>query len=122
MSTWQLYLDDLRHPDQTYTDEVRELRPREWTVARSSAEAIKLVQEHGMPVRLSLDHDLGICDNGKGGVTTDVVMTFLKWLANEYWDGVQDVPWYAIHSANPVGAKNIQSFMDSWVRSVEMKA
>jgi len=120
--TWQLYLDDLRHPNQTYSDEVRELRPREWTVARSSEEAKKLVLERGMPERMSLDHDLGICSNGKGGVTTDVAMTFLKWLASEYWDGVQDVPWYAIHSANPVGAKNIQSFMDSWTRSVEMKA
>lgn len=120
--TWQLYLDDLRNPADTYTGAVPELAPQTWIVARSSQEARKLVEKLGMPMRMSLDHDLGICSNGKGGMTTDITPTFLRWLANEYWDGCAMVPTYIVHSANPVGAKNIESFMVSWHRSSEMQA
>ena len=120
--TWQLFIDDLRNPADVYSAAVPELAPQTWTVARSSEEAVKLVQKLGMPTRMSLDHDLGICSNGKGGTTTDIVPTFLRWLANEFWDGSAMVPSYIIHSANPVGAKNMDSFMLSWYRSSEMQA
>jgi len=54
---------------------------------------------------MSLDHDLG---------GDDTTMVFLKRLVNEVWDGKTNPPDYAIHSANPIGSKNIQSFMESW--------
>lgn len=110
---WQLYLDDIRNPSDTWSHEVAELAPSEWTVARSTEEAKALVIARGMPTKMSLDHDLG---------DTDYVMIFLRWLTNEYWDEIAEIPWYAIHSANPVGAKNIQAFMDSWAKSIEIHA
>jgi hypothetical protein len=82
-----------------------------WTVARSTEAAKALVSERGMPALMSLDHDLG---------GEDRAMDFLKWLANEYWDGVQAVPMFLVHSANPVGILNLASFMDSWRRSVSL--
>lgn len=99
---WCLFLDDIRSPGDVYEDTMG------WVIARSSLEAIDLVREHGMPGLISLDHDLG---------GDDTAMHFLKWLAYEYWTE-QPVPGAFVHSANPVGAKNLESFMDSWKRSV----
>jgi len=101
--TWNLYLDDVRNPGDTWKN------PEEWTVARSSGQAKTLVISRGWPKKMSLDHDLG---------GEDTSMVFLKWLANESLDfDVQEFPplpeWH-VHSANPVGAKNIAAFMNSW--------
>lgn len=62
-----------------------------------------------MPSFISFDHDLG---------GDDTTMVFLRRLTDEEWDGVSPPPDYTIHSANPVGAQNIRSFMESWRRSV----
>ena len=96
---WNLYLDDLREPPPG----------REWVVCRSSSEALEAIAERGAPAFASLDHDLG---------DQDTTMVFLRRLVSELWDGISPPPDYQIHSANPVGAQNIRSFMESWRRSV----
>ena len=97
--TWNLYIDDIRFPPAD----------REWIVCRSSQEALDRVAEMGMPQFISFDHDLG---------EEDTTMVFLCRMVNEVWDGVSVPPDYQIHSANPVGAENIRSFMDSWRKSM----
>jgi len=76
-------------------------------VARSTEEAKRIVESVGWPTHLLLDHDLG---------GDDTTMVFLRWLAYEKHDG-EIIPDYTIHSANPVGASNINGFMRSWARS-----
>jgi hypothetical protein len=119
-----LFLDDEREVSDVYdivdaTSRKRHsirrgktsVREGVYTVARSSDAGKLLVQAHGMPLHMSLDHDLG---------GSDTTMEFLKWLAYEYFDpDMHDVPSYVIHSANPVGQKNIQAFMESWEKSLE---
>mgnify|MGYP000875156311 CR=1 FL=1 len=109
---WKLFLDDER--DLAYIGEEGHL---EWRVARSVEEAKKLVEKLGMPVEMSLDHDLGVV-NGECSTT----MEFLKWL-QEWWDANKRprVPDFQAHSANPVGVQNIRSFMRSWLRFEEME-
>lgn len=102
---WKLFLDDLRMPGDKYQD------GEEWVIARSSEAAKTLVQEAGLPRLISLDHDLG---------GQDTAMVFLNWLAYEHWNGKEDIPDYLVHSSNPVGAKNIRAFMDSWKRSLDL--
>ncbi len=102
---WCLFLDDLRNPGDVYEDMTG------WVVARSSLEAMDLVRDRGIPGLISLDHDLG---------GDDTAMHFLKWLAYEHWTEEEPVPGYAVHSANPVGALNLDSFMDSWKRSTKL--
>ena len=97
--TWNLYIDDIRFPPGD----------RDWLVCRSSQEALDRVAEMGMPQFISFDHDLG---------EEDTTMVFLCRMVNEVWDGVSVPPDYQIHSANPVGAENIRSFMDSWRKSM----
>ena len=102
---WCLFLDDERDVPKDYTG-------NNWVVCRSSEEAKSMVLEYGPPARMSLDHDLGYDDTS---------MVFLKWLANEYCveNDKNQVPEYVVHSANPVGTKNIISFLESWKKSLE---
>ena len=91
----KLFVDDLRDPpDQT------------WVVARSSEIALKMCSSV-WPRELALDHDLG---------GEDTVMIFLKGLY-ELWDGKRPIPSWNVHSGNPVGKKNIESYMRSWEKS-----
>lgn len=94
---YRLFLDDIRNP------------PDEgWVVCRSTQEAIDAIKKKGIPDFMSLDHDLG---------GEDTTMIFLKRLVNELWDGKSIPPKYQVHSANPVGTKNIISYMESWIKS-----
>jgi hypothetical protein len=87
-----LFLDDERNgPDGFY-------------LARSTAQAVELVESHGcLPEFMSLDHDLG---------GSDTTMEFLKWIAYE-WNQDDAIPFYVVHSENPVGRGNIISFLES---------
>ncbi len=91
---WKLFIDDLRPC------------PEGFVLALSSDEAKKIVEDKGMPSLISFDHDLG---------DTDTTIVFLNWLIENYYDS--DIPDYIIHSANPVGAENIRSKMESWRKS-----
>lgn len=99
---WKLYLDDVRQPkDDT------------WIIARTSEEAIKLCLANGFPWFMSLDHDLG---------GEDTAMIFLKELY-EIWYSFSDtpkIPEYLVHSSNPIGSKNIVSYLESWKKSCEL--
>lgn len=93
--TWKLFLDDLRSPpDGT------------WVVARSVQAAKLYIETYGLPLHMSLDHDLG-------GDDTPVL---LHWLI----EGHLDRKWNAqrisvtVHSANIVGSENIDSLWRSF--------
>lgn len=95
----KLFIDDIRNPPST-----------DYVVVRSTNEAISYIIANGWPSFISFDHDLG---------GEDTSMIFLRRLVNEVWTN-QTVPMYTVHSANPVGSKNIVSFMESWKKSVTM--
>jgi hypothetical protein len=90
----KLFLDDLRDPPDT-----------SWVLARSTREALEICRET-WPTELALDHDLG---------GDDTVMIFLKSLYEMSED--KPIPSWKIHSANPAGRLNIESFMMSWEKS-----
>jgi len=101
--TIAIYLDDIRVPK---TDDWK------WIVLRSSAEAIEYVKNHGLPIFASFDHDLS---------DDDTTMIFLHWLINHDLDnGGTIIPtnftWFT-HSANPVGVKNIDGLLTSYMKS-----
>jgi hypothetical protein len=101
--SWSLFIDDLRTPPPD----------REWVLCRSTSEALAAVSERGLPTYISFDHDLG---------GEDTSMVFLRRLVSEVWDGTSHPPRYRVHSANPVGAQNIASFMESWLRSLSLNS
>lgn len=95
---WQLFLDDERLPPDMHG---------EWHVARTVNEAKDLIRILGVPIYMSLDHDLG--------ASRETGMDFLKWLAYEY--DPDFIPVWRIHSQNPCGARNMEAFLSSWYRS-----
>lgn len=95
---YKMFIDDVRKPPQG-----------EWVVVRSSNEALTYIQNNGMPAFISFDHDLG---------GDDTTIVFLRKLVDVVWNGNDAPPAYEVHSANPVGSKNIIAFMESWKRSV----
>lgn len=98
MANYTLFIDDLRDPINKTN-----------VIARSSAEAIAVVLALGMPEYIHFDHDLG---------GDDTTIIFINWLTNQIIDKKLQFPDnfdYSIHSANPVGCKNIESKMDSLI-------
>lgn len=95
----KLFIDDVRNsPDTT------------WTIARSSNEAIILVEANGVPDVISFDHDLG---------EDDTSMIFINWFIENVLDKKLHIPHnfsFIVHSANPVGRENIQSKLNSFLR------
>ena len=93
-----IYLDDIRHPPSN----------RDWHIVRSYDQAIAWVEKHGMPDYISFDHDLGEEKTG---------YDFAKWLIDQDEQGIAKFgPGfdYAVHSANPVGAKNIRELFHGY--------
>lgn len=97
---YKMFIDDIRSPPSD-----------DYVVARSSSEALDYIKNNGMPSFISFDHDLG---------GDDTTMVFLRKLVDYIWNGDDTPPDYIVHSANPIGSKNIASFMDSWKRSTEI--
>lgn len=102
---WKLWLDDQLDDSSLPARQV----PDGFIGAKTVDEAKALVLQHGPPIFMDLDHDLGV-----GGETPE----FLNWLFYEY--GAVEPPSYRIHSENCVGRPNIDAFMSSWVRSLSL--
>lgn len=100
-----LFLDDERYPPQRLTRSLES-----YTVARTVADAIRDVQQHGLPSILSLDHDLGAGDSA---------MDFVNWLIDgdlNDWFDLRSINTIVVHSANPVGADNLVGKLESFFR------
>lgn len=101
----RIYLDDIRDPKIEFD-----------FVVRNFDDAVAVVEKYGMPEYVSFDHDLGEDVNGnelKSGYD------FAKYLVNRDLDTEHKLPSnfdYNVHSANPVGRKNIEAYLDSYLR------
>lgn len=102
--TWKLYLDDIRAPkDPTYI------------ISRTVDDAQNLILTCGVPAFISFDHDLGM---DKEGNLLPTGYDFAKWLVKMDMDGIITIPpgfAFIVHSANPVGAKNIQGYLENYL-------
>lgn len=98
--SYTLFIDDERFPvDPTNI------------VVRSSSEAIQVVTVRGCPAHICFDHDLG---------GDDTSMRFCRWFADYAIDNKVDLSEFSwsVHSQNPVGAANIESYMTSLMKHV----
>lgn len=116
----KLYLDDLRACPET------------WTLARNIREAQRIVAAGGV-THMDLDHDLGLCfcrscafsdadehcldDNGAPVCGCDchvpepTGLDFLKWINDKgLWPPYRP----RVHSANPIGARNMELFINDF--------
>lgn len=96
---YRLFIDDERFP----------ISP-DWFIARTSSQAIKAVRMYGLPQEIAFDHDLG---------EDDTSIAFLHYLEYYMLDNELKFPKdfiYTVHSQNPVGAANIASKMDNFIK------
>lgn len=120
---WNLFLDDLRDTDYVKDN-------REYVLARSFDEAVKLCKDRGCPTHISFDHDLGLDKyepEESGLIIAQAYMDveksgydFAKWLVDQDLDGSLTIPedftWYT-HSSNPVGKANIDGLLTSYLKA-----
>lgn len=106
---WKLYLDDIRTPDDDPT----------FMTVRTVNDAQKLIHLLGVPTFISFDHDLGMDDEG------NLVLSgydFAKWLVEMDMEGKLVFPenfGFKVHSQNPVGAKNIQEYLNQYLMFIK---
>jgi hypothetical protein len=115
-----LFLDDERMPRDVTWILIGDVGSwgADWHIVRSLHEAKEWVLKNGFPDVISFDHDLGEAhyegnyDDGKTGYD------FAKWLVEHDLNTGSMPPKfkYTIHSMNPVGAENIQSLLESYLR------
>lgn len=125
----KLYLDDLRVPTQTY----KETLNCQWMIAKSYQEFVDLITKHGVPEFISFDHDLSFehypISEPDGGLKNGLTIPYdsysektglhcAKWLVDYCMDRNLRLPVFKVHSMNPVGRVNIQSYLDSARRSL----
>ena len=101
--TYRMFIDDERFPPNDGWD---------WVIVRSSAEAMKMVLDRGVPNFISYDHDLG---------GEDTSMVFIYCMINLYLDGdIKVFPTeFVVHSQNPVGSRNINKLLLSFIEAVD---
>jgi hypothetical protein len=121
--SWKLFIDDdcdgARNPAITVENRawrslmnLPAIKPDtsqhgDWVLARSADEAMRVVDECGMPSFISFDHDLG---DGKDAISV------AHWLVERDMDG-QPFPddfAFEVHSGNPVGRANIRGLIDNY--------
>jgi hypothetical protein len=101
-----LFLDDVRAvPDWIKND------PLGYKVCRSAYDFVHCLKDHGCPQHIAFDHDLGLESLGTG-------YDMAKEFGNEILSGEFLLPAkfsYSVHSANPVGAENIRTYMQNLI-------
>jgi len=93
-----------------FLDDVRMPRGRFDVIVRSSQEAIDHISKHGVPDFISFDHDLGGDDDA---------MRVVNFIIESDLDGDISIPSgfsFHVHSANPIGARNILSKLENYLR------
>lgn len=114
--TYVLFLDDIRFPADVKYD----YGPyKDIIICRSMDDAVWTVEQRGLPRFVSFDHDLAhehyiVGDGEKTGYT------FAKWLCQYIMDNELEIPddfGYHVHSMNPVGAENIRTYINNFIKN-----
>lgn len=104
--TWNLFIDDERFPPND---------GREWVIARNFAEATSQVFSKGFPSYISFDHDLG--NNEMTGY--DIAKTLVEIDMDDRKCKFPDDFKFYVHSQNPIGKKNIESYLNNYLKYKE---
>ena len=121
-------LDDIRSMDDVrkYT-KLPNIPNEQWTVVRSYSEFVNIINKLGLPTFVSFDHDLGLSHYGHGlngddipydSYTEKTGYDCVKWLVDYCMKNGVKHPSYVVHSMNPVGKRNIESYIESYNKTV----
>jgi hypothetical protein len=126
---YNLFLDDFRHPYDCVAYMVDPIKYAKWNwvIVRSHDEFVKKIEEDGLPILISFDHDLadehydnsmyqGVDEYNKkyDHFKEKTGLDCAKWLTEHCMDTNQKLPEFEIHSMNPAGGENIRSLLMSF--------
>lgn len=97
---YSMFLDDIRDPSMYYPNQ-------DMVVCRDYKSARDYVEKNGLPDFISFDHDLGdLSSDEKTGYS------FAKFLIDYMFEHNLKEPFeYFVHSSNPVGKVNIETYL-----------
>jgi len=98
----RLFIDDIRDP---YDDD--------FVVVRSYNDAVHYMRQHGCPLFISFDHDLGEADERTG---FDVAKWMVERDLNDTGKFIPNEFDFHVHSANPVGVGNIIGLLAGYLK------
>ena len=109
-------MDKKREKIKLYLDDIRTPKDDDFIIVRSFQEAVKFVQQNGIPNYISFDHDLG-CDEFNNIYPSGY--DFAKWLIEMDLDNLYKFPEdfkFNVHSANPIGKANIEGILNNYLK------
>jgi hypothetical protein len=125
ITRYNLFLDDIRVPTNvTWVDIPKD---QHYSLVRNYQEFVDLITLRGLPKFVCYDHDLGLSHYGHGlngddipydSYTEKTGYDCAKWLVDYCMKNGVKHPPYVVHSMNPVGKKNIISYVESYNKTV----
>ncbi len=116
----KLFLDDIRIPKDAIgliPDNLNKFYwENDWVIVRDFHQFCNYLQKFGLPDFISFDHDLA--DEHYGDFTPvdwkeKTGYECAKWLVDFCLENSLKIPNYIVHSANPVGKKNIETYLSN---------
>ena len=125
ITKYNLFLDDVRVP----TDVTWVYIPayQHYSLVRNYKEFVDLITLRGLPKFVCYDHDLADCHYGHGLNNDEIPYgeykertgyDCAKWLVNYCMERGIKHPHYVVHSMNPIGKKNIESYIESYNKTL----
>tara|TARA_R110002020_G_scaffold215911_3_gene423216 strand:+ start:886 stop:1272 length:387 start_codon:yes stop_codon:yes gene_type:complete len=120
----KLFLDDVRVPYDVFKMTINPIyeNNEDWVIVKHYYEFVSYIKENGIPDFLSFDHDLSfdhyLSENQEGDIDYNSLKEktgydCAKWLVQYCLENNLTIPDYYVHSANPVGKKNIECFLSN---------
>jgi len=119
ITKYNIFLDDIRVPtDVTWVNIPVD---QHYSVVRSYKEFVDLITLRGVPKYVCYDHDLAmamyIIDEIPYSYDEKTGYDCAKWLVNYCMERGIKHPPYIVHSMNPIGKLNIESYINSYNRN-----
>ena len=125
ITKYNIFLDDIRVPtDVTWANIPAD---QHYSLVRNYKEFVDLITLRGLPKFVCYDHDLADCHYGDG-LSNDQIdynkyqektgYDCAKWLVNYCMQKNEKHPPYVVHSMNPIGKQNIESYINSYDKTL----
>jgi hypothetical protein len=121
--SYNLFLDDNRTPKDIWNQtKSPEYAVYNWVTVKDYDSFIETIQENGLPVRISIDHNLSdehIIDTDKKKIPYDSYKVktgydCIIWLVEYCIDYNLPLPKYKIHAEEGLGKKNIENMLEKF--------
>ena len=131
MKEYKLFLDDVRVPYDVFNMIINPIyeNNEDWVIVKDYNSFISYIKENGIPKFISYDHDLSydayLQENQEGDIDYDNMeektgYDCAKWLVQYCLESNLTIPDYYVHSANPVGKKNIEMYLENAKKHYEL--